>query len=557
MIVTGTMAPTAGAFPNGIWQYGAGALVPLVTFSQGTPLGAPAPGTNAMFGGDNGVRLDDSGRVMVGAWLKGNGVTSSNDIGIWGGTAGSLGLIAREGDVAPDTGGKAFAEVFGDFVLNGHGQTAFHGKLAGVPAGTEEGIWGGSFSSPRLWIRAGDLAPGLGSDAFLHFYVPALNDNGSLAFIADLDNRWGDVTASNEESVYAGPHDALRLVAREGWQAPGLASGTQFAGFGGNLQVYRDSLDRYDTFRGIWLADDGRLVIPAGLRGPGVTSANDASYWAYVPGRGLVMMFRTGEPLPGTVAGTRVLARILVAPGATGADGRTTPFNNAGEFAFRAEFTDGSSGLFVASLPTSTSWPAPTFASLAPSSGVGGTVVAIEGTNFLPSARVTFGGIAADPVTFVSSTQLTASVPYGGVGGVSVVVTNPNGQATAALPFTYQAVGTPFVDDPLHPRATRVRAVHITELRQRIGVLREALLMNAFSWTDPTLVAGVTRVKAAHLMDLRTALREIYEAIGFTPPVYTDATISAGTTIIKTSQIAELRAAVVALETYGGSARRQ
>ena len=86
----------------------------------------------------------------------------------------------------------------------------------------------------------------------------------------------------------------------------------------------------------------------------------------------------------------------------------------------------------------------PAVASLAPSSGsvAGGSIVTITGSGFTNAAAVTFGGIAANTVTFVSASEITAVSPaHGALGAVDVIVTTSGGTSsnTAADDFTYFA----------------------------------------------------------------------------------------------------------------------
>ncbi|MBP6716897.1 MAG: hypothetical protein KA205_08540, partial [Acidobacteria bacterium] len=108
-------------------------------------------------------------------------------------------------------------------------------------------------------------------------------------------------------------------------------------------------------------------------------------------------------------------------------------------------------------------------------------------------------------------------------------------------------IGAPFSDEPLMAGSTPARAIHITELRNRIDGLRIRHGLAAFTWTDPALVAGITSPKRVHLTELRTALNEAYVQAGRTPPTYTDTPV-ADVTTIRAIHIAELRAAVIALE---------
>jgi hypothetical protein len=103
-----------------------------------------------------------------------------------------------------------------------------------------------------------------------------------------------------------------------------------------------------------------------------------------------------------------------------------------------------------------------------------------------------------------------------------------------------------FTDDPLISGVTRVKALHIAELRTRIDVLRASHGLSTFGWTDPALGVGYI-IKAAHVTDMRTALSQAYTAAGRTPPPFTDS-ITPGATPIRAVHIQELRNAVVALE---------
>jgi len=103
-----------------------------------------------------------------------------------------------------------------------------------------------------------------------------------------------------------------------------------------------------------------------------------------------------------------------------------------------------------------------------------------------------------------------------------------------------------FTDNPLAVGITHVKAVHITELREAIEVLRARYALGAFGWTDASPVAGVTLVKALHVTEMRTALDAVYVAAARTVPSYTHV-ITAGSTVITAVDIAELRAAILAI----------
>lgn len=84
----------------------------------------------------------------------------------------------------------------------------------------------------------------------------------------------------------------------------------------------------------------------------------------------------------------------------------------------------------------------PTIASFTPGSGTQQTLVVINGTNFVAGATVTFGGVVATQVPFLSAQKIKAVVPAGAPTGV-IAVTTPYGTATSATTFKVKPlVGT-------------------------------------------------------------------------------------------------------------------
>jgi len=102
-------------------------------------------------------------------------------------------------------------------------------------------------------------------------------------------------------------------------------------------------------------------------------------------------------------------------------------------------------------------------------------------------------------------------------------------------------------DAPLAAGTTPVKAVHVSESRQAIAVLRARYGLIPFVWTDAPPVTGVTQVMEVHLTELRAALDEVYAAAAQPLPIYTHATLTGGATVIPAVDIAELRAAILAI----------
>jgi hypothetical protein len=236
---------------------------------------------------------------------------------------------------------------FGNPVLNAAGQTAFVASLAGtgVTPANNTGIWSegaGSIGSPGLVAREGDAAPGAGTGVnYNSFFDPVLNGAGQTAFVATLTGM--GVTASNDRGIWsegAGSIGSPGLVAREGDAAPGTGQGVNYS-----------TLSTSFVLNGA-----GQIAFSATLTGPGVTGANDTGIWASDPDGLLTLIARTGdlfdiddEPL---TQDFRTITDLSLHGFSVsgGEDGRPTFFNDAGQLAFLASFSDGSSGIFVTTI---------------------------------------------------------------------------------------------------------------------------------------------------------------------------------------------------------------
>ncbi|HEY1593144.1 MAG TPA: IPT/TIG domain-containing protein [Solirubrobacteraceae bacterium] len=89
--------------------------------------------------------------------------------------------------------------------------------------------------------------------------------------------------------------------------------------------------------------------------------------------------------------------------------------------------TVGSAGYYAVAAPTVTSF--------SPASGITGSTITINGTNFVPGSSVKFGTLPWRSASFVSATQLHALVPNGAVPGKISVMT-PAGTGTSTTNFT-------------------------------------------------------------------------------------------------------------------------
>jgi len=96
-----------------------------------------------------------------------------------------------------------------------------------------------------------------------------------------------------------------------------------------------------------------------------------------------------------------------------------------------------------------------------------------------------------------------------------------------------------FTDDPLVVQTTIIKAIHITQLRQAINLVRGLTPLGAFSFTDNP-VNGHT-LQLLYLTELRTALDETRGILGLPSQTYTPRAVNS---LVGSAEITELRAAV-------------
>ena len=96
-----------------------------------------------------------------------------------------------------------------------------------------------------------------------------------------------------------------------------------------------------------------------------------------------------------------------------------------------------------------------------------------------------------------------------------------------------------FTDDPLTNGSTKVRAVHLTELRTAVNAVRTAAGLAPATFTDASLAGKY--IKTVHITELRTRLNEARSALGLVGVAFTDATLTVGSTPIKAAHVYDLR----------------
>lgn len=365
---------------RGIWSEGLGSLALVAR------IGDIAPGTGGrrytrFFSILGSLHLNDAGQTAFSA------ETTGLVDGIWSESSGPLALVAVERG--------NFSQLFYT-KFNGMGQTIFITSISGKHSIVLEEP--GTLS---IIVNSGDPAPGTATATFGGLFEPSLNDAGQIAFRANLVGTGVDST--NDRGIWSEGSGTLNLIAREGSPAPGTDIGVLFGSgfddplingagdtvFTGNLTG--EGLTQFLNDTGMWLEKDGALDLiaqsgvtePPGVSssdfadfrefstyvlngvgqvafvhsigGGGVDTTNNRGIWATDPSGELVLIVRTGDLFDvnndPSIEDLRTIKSVDLLTGSGGEDGQPTSFNDAGQLAFKLSFTDGSEGIFVATIP--------------------------------------------------------------------------------------------------------------------------------------------------------------------------------------------------------------
>lgn len=287
-----------------------------------------------------------SGQMGFSASLQGPSVNMSNESAAWIGTigeAGSLQLIARGGDPAPDLpAGSRFVSL-GTPAVNAAGHVALLATATGAEPGAQKpGIWAGAADNLHAVAMAGGPAPGATGRVFDFFAGPRLNNEGHVAFMGFLQSDTDEQRLS-DVGVWAGDATAadIRPIAVEGLQAPGFDPGVVFRGSAPGDAV------TYDAFGNLVLGGSGHVAFVATAFGDDIDFDHNDGVWVSDPvntsAPSLALIGREGDHPPGTPEGTRFIG-IFSGDDLIPAFERPS-INSTGQIAFEA-LTSGPLGEF-------------------------------------------------------------------------------------------------------------------------------------------------------------------------------------------------------------------
>ena len=167
------------------------------------------------------------------------------------------------------------------------------------------------------------------------------------------------------------------------------------------------------------------------------------------------------------------------------------------------------------------------------------------------SGQYTFVANVGGAVTTYVDTGVDSKAAYLYRVRATDTIGSNSAYSNIALGTAYSFADDPIItaaEDPSGATVTKVKATHITQLREAINAVRALVPgLGAATWTQPTLTPNQTVIMAEDVRELRTALGAALSALGLTLPSYTDPTIYNGQngqrTIIKRDHIKELRLA--------------
>jgi hypothetical protein len=209
-------------------------------------------------------------------------------VGLWGGAPGDLRLLARDATQAP---GLPAGALIGNLQytsprVNPAGQFTINAVLSGtnVTLSDDDSLWVGTTNGLSLAFREGQpVGPAMPGCTFRQFRQPSLNERGEFCFIAAVN---GTTNYGDDTVLLIGRPDDLRVIAQEGYPAPGLPAGVKFTDLFLTAPVWsRDGLVSFiakvsamslgiTNEAGIWIANTNALrqLCRPGAQAPGLPS---------------------------------------------------------------------------------------------------------------------------------------------------------------------------------------------------------------------------------------------------------------------------------------------
>jgi hypothetical protein len=305
--------------------------------------GAPAPGLppGAYFGQNynHPAAINNEGRIALMSWYNPcyPREARSGCGGIWTDRGGSLELVAARGQHAPLPGPDAtFLYIYPGFVSFNDAGTVTFFATARSPApdfATVTGLWVNDTQTTKLVSPIDVTAPGeVGNATLKSFDTVLLGHSGRVSFLGTLSGA--GVDATNDKAIWAHFAGETSLLAREGELALGIPGGLRYSYLGVPAMNAADL-----TVYGAELVD------------PSSPEARVTCVLVAHAGASPRPFMCTGDDLELGQNDERRIAQLIWIGRSGGEDGRYSTLNDRNETAFWAKFADGTSGIFVATIP--------------------------------------------------------------------------------------------------------------------------------------------------------------------------------------------------------------
>lgn len=313
--------------------------------------GAEAPGIEGAvhwrsFAG--ATSLTDSGRTGFFGYLdlQDHGVTLNSDVTLYVSESNrSPRLVVREGHPVSDLDAEVTFHRPHDLRLNDSGETAFSTYLdgPGVSRANDLALFRASPSGEHSLIaREGDSAPGFDGDVVITSPEhPVINQTGAIAFSSRV---WGpNIDYTNDDAVFIEEDGSVQLIVKEGDL---IHEGSPSFYFGFPKPTSDSAV----------LNAEGQLAFSGFVKPSPRSGTYYESILAHDKNGELRIVARVGgllnvsdNPMQPDM---REIEDLSFTVDSGNQDGRSTGFNDAGQLAFSAAFTDGTTGVFVSSAPT-------------------------------------------------------------------------------------------------------------------------------------------------------------------------------------------------------------
>jgi hypothetical protein len=339
----------SAAAKQGIWTNQFGIFSTVASTQTQAPGQVPNMNFNLFNSKIYEFAVSPNGQIAYGASGPSSNVLFS---GIWLHSDKNLQLIALSNQQAVGLPSGTRMTSFEGLSLNSKGKIAYRGEFTdGNPLEpNNQGIWLYDDGITSLVLRSGQQTPGLAAGVTFGDFVPdsstlpqtlAINTTGEM--IIECMIQGSDIDWKNNSTIWKRDLGGnLHLIARQGEQAVGLPTGYAY---GGGMYDAGYSTRYFST-----LNNAGQIAFHRNYTSLSTGMEAGSGIWALDRTGEVRLIVATGQPFEIAPGDSRVVTEILFQGGGNTESGHRNAFNDRGQLAFYAAFTDGSAGIFVSNL---------------------------------------------------------------------------------------------------------------------------------------------------------------------------------------------------------------